>query len=85
MRMYFPARVPGPVQTKSMKLNFARPLFRLRLVDAMFEIPPSLPLPKGGTCGFNALIYSAAPKTTLTATPISYNKRILIDRNSELP
>jgi hypothetical protein len=41
--MYFPARVPGPVQIKSVQLNFARPFFRLRLVEAMFEIPPSLP------------------------------------------
>jgi hypothetical protein len=33
--MYFPARAPGTVETKSMKLNFARPLFLLRWVEAM--------------------------------------------------
>jgi hypothetical protein len=33
--MYFPARVPGPVETKSLKLNFAWLFFLFRLVEAM--------------------------------------------------
>ena len=35
IRMYLPAKVPGPVRTKSIGSSFVLPFLRFRAVDAM--------------------------------------------------